>query len=84
MQVKASQKQAKGEAEGNGTLLCVCFAMLVRKESCHMLRFALDCFVSLSFALLCFALHCITHLWTDKKTHQKHAKRHTASKPTAF
>ena len=48
MKVEASQKQAKGKAEGNGALLCVCFAVLVGKESCHMIRFALY-----GFALLC-------------------------------
>ena len=32
----------------NGALFCVCFALLVGKESCHMLRFVLY-----GFALLC-------------------------------
>ena len=41
MQVKASQKQVKGKTEGNGALLCVCFALLIGKESCHMSRSAL-------------------------------------------
>ena len=69
MQAKASQKQAEGQAKGNGALLCVCFEMLVGKVRCHMLRFALYglvCFVWLGFALfmgtelshvtVCFAL----------------------------
>ena len=48
MQFKASQKQAKGKAEGNGALLCVYFALLVGKENCHMLRFTLYVFALLS------------------------------------
>ena len=51
MQVKASQKQAKGKAEGNGVLLCVCIALLVGKE-------AVTCYDLLCIALLRFALHC--------------------------
>ena len=45
----------------------VCFVLLVRGGNCHMLRFSLHCFASLRFAFLCFALHCIVHLWNDEK-----------------
>ena len=48
-QAKASKKQAKGKAERNVALFCGCFALLVGKKSCHMLRFAFY-----GVALLCF------------------------------
>ena len=71
MQVEASQKQARGKAEGNGVLLCVCFALRERKAVTRygllcsaLLSFVLFCScegelsdVSICFALLCFALH---------------------------
>ena len=41
MHVKVSQKQAKGKNETSDALLCVCFALRVGRESCHILRFAL-------------------------------------------
>ena len=51
MQGNASQKQAKGKAEGNGALFYGCFALLVGKETCHMLRLALY-----GFVLLCLCV----------------------------
>ena len=77
MQVEASQKQAEGKAQGNGALFCVCLA--VRRKSCLMLRLILYCFASFRLALLCFALHCIAHLWNDTKANQKNALRHAAA-----
>ena len=61
MQDEARQKQAKGRAEGNGALFCVCFVVLVGKENCHMIQFALHGFAlfwgrEMSHVTDCFAL----------------------------
>ena len=47
MQVTASQKQAKGKAEGNGALLCICVAACWKGKLPHVTA----CFVWFCFAL---------------------------------
>ena len=67
---------------GKGAVTCyglLCFAwlwfvLLVRWEICHALLFVLHCFASVLFALLCFALHCISKPRACYEANQKQAK----------
>ena len=83
MQAKESQKQAKGEAEGNGVLLCVCIALLVGTESCHMSRFVLLCSSERETVardgLLCFILLCFVLLVRGEGCHMSRFALHCSA-----